>query len=70
MPLVLTHQRLHYSSRPRVGGNETAGNRDHFSRSGLDLDSRLLACPPKKDHCQDYESEQKEGHAKEDQKDE
>jgi len=62
-------ERLLSGSRFCVGGDETTGERDHLSQRGPSLACHLLACPPNKNHCQDYEGKGKESHTKEGQED-
>ena len=61
------NERLLRGSRPCVARDETAGERDRPSQRGPGVARHPLGGPPKKNHCQDDESEHKESHAKENQ---
>jgi hypothetical protein len=70
-PLKVSHfgEGLLSGSRFCVGGEETSGERDHLSQRGPSIACYLLACPPSKNHCQDYEGEGEKRHTKEGQED-
>jgi len=70
-PLKVSHfdERLLSGSIFCVGGEETTGERDHFSQRWPTLAYYLLACRPSENHCQNYASEGKESHTKEGQED-
>jgi hypothetical protein len=50
---------------PCVGGDGTAGNRDHPSRGRPGPACQLFACPPEKDGCKRGQSQHKESDGKE-----
>ena len=70
-PLKVSYfdKRLLSGSRFCVGGEETTGERDHFSQRWPTLACYLLACRPSENHRQNYQREGKESQTKEGQED-